>query len=321
MMVYRQAMDGESRVTPEILVVGAGAIGRVIGAGLAAAGEQVVLVDVNRELVDEINRNGVRIARGDDEERVGVEAISEVDGRGPASLVLFCVKAFATEAAAASVTAAVDDTTVVASLQNGWGNGDVLAARFGAARVVVGVTYNSATAGNRSEATHSQGATLVGPFEGEDLGNADSVAEQLRRGGFETEAVANVREEIWKKLILNAATLPTAALTGLAAGPLGAHPQMGPLVDDVTREAVAVANALGYPIEADERIALIHAALERVGDGKGSMLQDLEANRRTEIETITGAVLRAARAEEIAVPLHEALYALVRGVESARGLS
>ena len=163
--------------------------------------------------------------------------------------------------------------------------------------------------------------TLVGPISGSDLSCAERVAELLRAGGFVADAVSGIGEEIWKKLVLNAATLPTAALSGLTAGQLASNERMLALIDDVTREAVAVAAKLGYSIDVNERIELIHAVLERVGDGKGSMLQDVEAGRRTEIDVITGAVVRAAAATGVDVPLHTALYALVRGLEHAKGLS
>ncbi|MGH2945551.1 MAG: ketopantoate reductase family protein [Solirubrobacteraceae bacterium] len=311
-------MDEERR---DIIVVGAGAIGRILGAGLAAGGEPAVLLDVDEALVAQINARGVRVERDGSERQVRVDAITSVNGRRPAELVLFCVKSYVTASAAEHVRQIVDDETTVVSLQNGWGNGDVLADCCGAERVVVGVTYNSATVTDGKVVHSGAGATLVGPYEGEDLSRAQRVADTLRAGGFEAQAAPRVREEIWKKLVLNAATLPTAALTGLAAGQLASHEEMLPLVDQVTREAVAVARGLGYGIDADERIAVIHEALERVGDGKASMLQDLETDRRTEIDVITGAVLRAAGEAGVDAPLHRALYALVRGAERAKGLS
>ena len=130
-----------------------------------------------------------------------------------------------------------------------------------------------------------------------------------------------MRPEIWKKLILNAATLPPAALTGMNAGALEAHEDMRELVAAAAREATAVAQALGYPIDAEERIETIHALLERAGPTKASMLQDFEAGRRTEIDVINGAVVKAADEQDVAVPLNRAFVALVKGWESMRGLA
>jgi 2-dehydropantoate 2-reductase len=130
-----------------------------------------------------------------------------------------------------------------------------------------------------------------------------------------------VRPEIWKKLILNAATLPTSALTGMNAGALTAHADTHELVTATAREAAAVARALGYEIDPDERVGTIHALLEKAGPSKASMLQDFEAGRRTEIDVINGAVVRAADETGTPVPLNRGLMRLVKGWESMRGLS
>ena len=83
---------------------------------------------------------------------------------------------------------------------------------------------------------------------------AAAVAEALSSSGWATTVAADVRTEIWRKLVLNAATLPTAALTGMVAGELGRSDAMAPLVERVAREAVAVARAMGLSIDADERV-------------------------------------------------------------------
>lgn len=306
---------------PTVVVLGAGAIGRVFGSALAAGGARTVFVDVDEQLVAGLRERGVTVERDGEQHTMRVEARTDAAGIGAADVVLVCVKGYRTADAAELVAPAVGPATTVASVQNGWGNGEALLSRFAPEQVVLGVTYNSATVLNGRVSHAGSGVTLLGPCVGQDLGRAGELAALLRRGGLESDAVANVGEEIWKKLVLNAATLPTAALTGMAAGQLAAHQPMLELVDEVTREAVAVARALGYSIDAEERIALIHDVLCRVGDGKASMLQDLEAGRRTEIDTVSGAVVRAAAQTGVAVPFNRALHALVLGLERARRLA
>jgi 2-dehydropantoate 2-reductase len=96
---------------------------------------------------------------------------------------------------------------------------------------------------------------------------------------------------------------------------------MKELVSVTSREAVAVACALGYEIDADERVDYIHSLLEKAGATKASMLQDFEAGRRTEVDVINGAVVRAAEETGVDVPINRAFVALVKGWESLRGLS
>ena len=89
---------------------------------------------------------------------------------------------------------------------------------------------------------------------------------------------------------------------------------------ETTREAVAVARALGYDIDFDERIATILGLVEKAGPTKASMLQDVEAGRRTEIDVINGAVVRAADEVGVPVPINRALMQLIKGWETQRGL-
>jgi 2-dehydropantoate 2-reductase len=96
---------------------------------------------------------------------------------------------------------------------------------------------------------------------------------------------------------------------------------MSDLVDEVAREAIAVARASGYDLDEAATIERIHTVLAGAGDGKASMLQDVEAGRRTEVDVITGAILRGGREHGVPTPINAALYALIRGLENARGLA
>jgi 2-dehydropantoate 2-reductase len=306
----------------KIAVVGAGAMGAIFGARFAQAGHDTHLVDVAVPLVDKINSDGITVVRGDDETVTQVPATTDPASVGPVDLVVFCVKCYHTPSAAEAARPLVDSSTVVASLQNGWGNGDVLAGVFPPEQIVVGVTYNSGTVLDVGRVAHpGVGPTTVGSFTDGEGGGPERLAEALMDGGLEVTVASPIRPEIWKKLILNAATLPTAALIGMNAGALTAHPEMKELVSETAREAVAVARALGYDIDEQERIDAIHGLLERAGPARGSMLQDFEAGRRTEIDVINGAVVRAAGDTDVPVPINRAFVALVKGWESQQGLA
>ncbi len=304
-----------------VAVVGAGAMGSIFGARFHQGGLDTVLVDVVEPLVEKINASGVTVVQGDEEQVVRVPATTDPGSVGKRDLVVFFVKCYHTSAAARTAQPLVGADTVVASLQNGWGNGDVLAQVYDPAQVAVGVTYNSGTVLELGKVAHpGVGPTYVGPYADGSATRAERVAEAVAAGGLEVHVLAEIRQEIWKKLILNAATLPTAALTGMNAGALTVHAAMHELVDATAREAVAVARALGYEIEADERCEYIHALLTKAGPTKASMLQDFEAGWRTEVDVINGAVARAAGEQGVDVPLNQAFVSLVKGWESMRGL-
>lgn len=303
-------------------IVGAGAMGSIFAARLAQGGHDVALVDVAEPLVERINAQGVTIVRGDDSSTTPLRATTDPSEIGVVDLALFFVKCYHTASAAELARPLVGPETTVASLQNGWGNGDVLAAVYPEERIVVGVTYNSGAVVEPAVVMHpADQPTIVGSFADADGDRAAPVAAALEGAGLATSVASPVGPEIWKKLLLNAATLPTSALTGMTAGELGGDEHMRELVAEVAREATAVATALGYPIDADERVDAILALLGRAGPAKSSMLQDFEAGRRTEIDVINGAVVRAADEQGVAAPLNRALFRLVKGAEAQRGLA
>lgn len=307
-----------------VTVVGAGAMGGVFGARLSEAGVETTLFDADPELVEILNRRGLQIHENGTARTVPVRATADPTEIGPQDALLFFVKCHQTKAAAERVRPLASDGACVVSLQNGWGNADVLSAEFGGERLVVGVTYTSATVLERgSVASPGPGRTVLGPYlaaaPGRDDALAAPITAALEAAGFQVERPAAVLTEVWKKLVLNAATLPTAALTGLSAGSLADSAEMHELVDAAAAEAVEVGRAHGFEIELEERLSSIHSVLERAGSGKGSMLQDVEAGRRTEIDVISGAVVRVADEHGLPVPVTRALYALVTGLERSRG--
>jgi 2-dehydropantoate 2-reductase len=297
-------------------------MGSIFGARLAGGGHDVVLVDVALPLVDRINEAGITVRRGEESATTRVPATAEPSEIGSVDLVVFFVKCYHTASAAELARPLVGPDTIVASLQNGWGNGDVLAAAFPPEQVVIGVTYNSGLLVEPGVVIHpADQPTLVGNFTDGDAEHASRVASALENGGLAASVASPVRPEIWKKLILNAATLPTAALTGMNAGALVAHEHMRELVEETAREAAAVARALGYDISAEERVDAIVSLLDKAGPTRASMLQDFEAGRRTEIDVINGAVVKAAAESGVPVPLNRALVALVQGWETMQGLT
>ena len=302
----------------KIAVVGAGAMGGALAADASLAGHDVYIVDVSRELVDKISDVGLEIHNGENVTTATPKATSDASTVGQVDVIVLFVKAQHTRTAALSLDPMIGDSTTILSLQNGWGNADVLAEILGTGRLVFGVTYHSCSLLGLGVVNHSgHGDTYIGKYEGENDASTDTAAEFLRSSGWSTTITPVVRTEIWKKLILNAATLPTAALTGLTAGELGKSGEMTPIVDAIARETTLVAQALGFDIDADERVEKIRAVLAGAGTGKASMLQDAEAHRKTEIEVINAAVVRAGVSTSTATPLNEVMTAMIAGLEQS----
>lgn len=301
----------------KIAVVGGGAMGGIWAARLAQSQHEVSVVDVAPQLLETIKTQGLTVEHAGESTTVWPSATDKPQEVGAVDVVFFFVKAQHTASAVQMARPLVNAATTVVSLQNGWGNADVLAQQYPAEQIVVGVTYHSGTVLAPGRVGHTgKGATYLGPYSAEaGLARTNVVSDLLAGAGIENTSTAEVKTEIWKKLILNAATLPTAALTTLRAGELGQPGEMLDLVDAVTAEAVAVAQTLGYGIELSERVERIHAVLAGAGAGKPSMLQDVEAKRKTEIEVVNGAVVKAAQETGVEVPLNRACVALIQGLE------
>lgn len=298
-------------------IVGAGAMGGSLAAEAAQAGHQVTVVDVDRRLADHVNAHGLTADTPESTVTAAVRAVTDPAQAGPVDVAVVFVKAQHTESAARAMGPLLGPDTAVVTLQNGWGNAEVLAAHLPDERLVMGVTYNSCTVRGLGHSAHTgRGPTFLGGYaESADPAPAEQAAAFLSSAGWTAEATPAVRTEIWKKLVLNAATLPTAALAGLPAGELGRPGPMLDLVDRLAAEAVAVARAQGLEIDPAERTGTIHAVLERAGKGKASMLQDTEARRKTEVEVVNGAVVRAGELHDVPVPLNRAMTALIGGLE------
>jgi 2-dehydropantoate 2-reductase len=306
----------------KIAVMGAGAMGCVFGAALADAGFDMTMIDVRPDVIDAINAGGIGVRRDNRERRVQVAATTDPSTVGPVDLILFLVKSHHTGDAARFASGIVDDSTIVATMQNGLGNGDILAKAFGAGNVVLGVTAESGTTIAPGVVEHpGHAATFVGPYEGDAFVAAEVVADALRASGFEAEQTASIATEIWRKLVVGASTLPAPALLGLTCGELMEDDEMRRLMDETAVEVVRVARSLGHDVDEQERLRYIHELLAQVPDAKGSMVQDIEAGRKTEIEVINGAVVRAGASVGIETPINQTLVALVKGWESHRGLA
>jgi 2-dehydropantoate 2-reductase len=297
---------------------GGGAMGGLFGGLLAAAGEQVTLIDVWPEAVEAINANGLRVDNKSGEPRtIRVRAVTEPAEVGPVDLVLVFVKCYHTEAALRRAGPLLNAQTAVLTLQNGWGNAGRIAAIVGDDRVLVGLTYHSATVLGPGHIHHTnQGMTVMGELEGQTSERLQQISAALRAAGLEVTLTDKVLTEVWSKLALNCCSLPTAALLRFTAGQLVEHDGMLNLMRGLLGEVVAVANRQGIALSYDERWEAITSLLKRAGGGKPSMLQDVERRRRTEIDVVNGAIVEAGRRLGCPTPYNEAVVWLIRSLEA-----
>lgn len=302
----------------KIAVVGAGAMGSVMGSLLAKAGNDVTLIDVWPEAIQRINADGLRIEdKAGKTETIRIPATDKPAEVGPVDLVLVFVKCYHTEAAVGNAAPLLGPGTVVLSLQNGWGNGPRISGIVGPERVILGVCYHSATVAGPGHVLHvGRGMTYIGELDGKMTERLAGIADVFSKAGIEVTTTPTVLKEIWSKLALNVCTLPTSALLRFFAPQLVQYEPMLELMRALLRETVTIANAQKISLDFDERWEAITGLLKRCGPGaKASMLQDVEKGRQTEIDVINGAVVEAGRRLQIPTPYNDAMVWLVKSLE------
>lgn len=297
---------------------GGGAMGGMFGGYLARAGEDVALIDVSVEAIDAINAHGLVVeAKDGSVATIPVRASSNPGEIGPVDLIVNFVKCYSTEAAIRAAAPLIGDSTAILTLQNGWGNADRIAAVVGKSRVMVGLTYNSGTLLAPGRIKHSGiGLTVVGELDGTASPRLEAAVAAFARAGIETTASPRIVDEIWKKLALNVCTLPTAALLRFPAHELIQHREMLDLMRGLLAEVAAVARPQGINLDEAERWAAIAALLEKAVGARASMLQDVEAGRRTEIDVVNGAIVEAGRRHSVATPLNDAMVWMVKSLQA-----
>jgi len=301
-------------------ILGAGAMGSVIGSFLAEAGVEVVLVDISKPIVDAIHSNGLVIVNREGNERlVQIAATTDPNTVGIVDLLIVFVKCYHTETAMRSALPLLGPGSIVLSLQNGWGNAARISRIVGPERVLLGVSYHSATVLGPGRVRHSgEGPTYLGELDGQASERAKKVANLLSATGLDVQASTEVLKEIWSKLALNAVTLPTSVLARLTADRLLDSAEMRITMRDLLQEVVAVAEAQKINLDFDKRWAAITNLLQRLAPGtKGSMFQDVEHQRRTEIDVINGAIVEAGDQYAVSTPYNRAMVNLVKALESS----
>jgi 2-dehydropantoate 2-reductase len=296
---------------------GGGAMGGLFGGYLARAGEDVVLVDVSPASIDAIDRDGLAIEEKDGSTAtIRVKASVKPKDVGPVDLIVNFVKCYHTEAAIKAASPMLGKHTAILTLQNGWGNADRIASVADRTRVMVGLTYHSGTLLGPGRVRHSGiGMTHVGELDGSPTSRLEAVVAVFRKAGIETTPSSRIVDEIWKKLALNVCTLPTAALLHFPAHELIQHEGTIALMGGLLTEVVAVAKAQGINLDYAERWQAITSLLKQAVGARASMLQDVEANRQTEIDVVNGAIAEAGRRHSVATPLNDAMIWMVKSLQ------
>ncbi len=323
----------------KIAIIGAGAIGGLLGARLALAGEDVTFVvrGANRQAIGE---HGIKLIEADGREQVArnVRATNDYRAAGAHDLVVLAMKAHQLGAVAAQVPLLCGPDTVVVPMQNGipfWyfhklagpfegrtldsvDPGGAIGRAIAPERVIGCVVYPASELVAPGVVRHIEGDRFpLGELDGSTSARAQRVSDAFVRSGLKAPLLADIRSEIWLKLWGNLVFNPVSALTRATLADICRFAPTRELSALMMAEAQQVATKLGvtFRVSIDKRIA----GAERVGAHKTSMLQDVEAGREPEIEALIGSVAELARLTATPTPHIDTVYALTRLL--ARGVT
>ena len=301
-----------------VVVAGAGSIGSLLAAHLARVADVTVLTR-REEHATALREQGLRVSgRGDFTARL--EATTDPAALpADAELAILACKGTDLDPLTARLEGTLPGATVM-TIQNGLGAEEVVAAH-GEWPLLSAVTFMSGTRHGDAHVEYVlDTATWIGPYRGTAEADARRVAELIEAGGLKAQAFPDLRPAQWSKLIFNATVNGVAALTGLPHDFHFAQTEepsdLGRLVRDLVDEGKAVAAAAGVELH-DDPWEMNVLATRRGSAHYPSMLEDVEAKRETEIDLITGALVREAERYGVPVPLHQTLYRLVKAKEAS----
>ena len=309
-------MTGDIR---HVAVVGAGGMGALFGAILAEGGLAVTLVDTDHDHIESIRRDGLRISGLGGDRHRKIAAMHDAAQVAKADIVLVQCKGTATREAALSMRHLADQGAVFISFQNGLGNEDILAEILGAENVFGGLT---SMAGARLGPGHVRDfdrvPSYIGEWQGGKSSRAEAIAAAFTAAGLETHASADIRTDIWKKLLGNMTMSAVSGVTNLTSAEILRVDALRQVCFTALDEAISIAHSqdINLDREAVVRGLELMTAPGGTGDNKSSLCLDVLARRPSEVDFIYGKPLQLADAAGLAVPTLRSLYGLVKGIET-----
>lgn len=300
----------------KIAVLGAGAMGGLYSAYLSRHNE-VTVIDVNAQVVEKINADGLEVQEPDGMSNIyHPHAVLSTEGMEPVDLIVVFVKAMFSESALNNNRSIIGPETYLMTLQNGSGHEDMLGKFVPQEHIIIGTTQHNASVAGFGVTKHGgSGMTHMGCVTG-DVKRLQKFADAFTACGLDADVSDGVQKMIWNKMFTN---VSASALTGALQVPLGfisADENAWKLCCQLIREAVDVAAALGMDFDYDEKVAEVKAVCDKSPNGLTSIYADLRDGRRSEVDTISGSIVRAGVKAGVPTPSHRFLVGLIHAMEN-----
>jgi len=304
-----------------IAVVGAGAVGSFYGAMLARAGHRVTLIGRPAH-VQAISRNGLKLdlATSSTTEIIQIEASTELSSLHIADLVLFCVKSTDSALVALQIAPYLSPNALMMSLQNGVENSNLIAQQV--ANVVIPCVVYVATEIPAPGCVkhHGRGDLVIGTMQSSRLSDPQktlqAIVELFASAQVSVQISTNVMAELWSKLMINCAFNAISGLAQIQYGKLAALEPVRSTQTALVKEVIAVAKADGIHLSETLALQAVEQISVTMGSQKSSTAQDMARSKPSEIDHLNGFIVRRGMALGVATPVNQALFALVKLVES-----
>ncbi len=295
------------------MIMGAGALGSLFG-GLLSSHNEVTLVGRGQH-IKAMRDNGLKI-----EGATLLHAwprcvmnIEDIDKTSIPDIVILAVKAYDTEEAIEQCLPVIGQDTRIMTFQNGLGNVETIQKYVPDTNIIGGITSHGATRLDPGMIRHGGiGDTVIGHLSCDDDEKIRTLADIFTASGIITTISDDIGKEIWAKAIVNSAINPITALLGEPNGAILEDPELVDLVRKIVSEGVSVGNSIGMELIRDEIINMTLNIARRTAKNMSSMLQDVEATRRTEIDHINGVIVRMGLGKGIEAKLNNALLDAVK---------
>jgi len=297
-------------------------MGSLLSGMLASAGQDVRLVERDAAVVRALTAQGLTLVRDGVARRFMPPVSPSGHNLGPVDGVLVCVKSYHTRAVCQEHRELLANAGLVITLQNGVGNGEILAEAAPLDRLVVGVTSHGAYKTDPCTVVHGGvGDIALGLAGGGDCLRLHGLATTLNQAGLNAHCRADVQSAVWEKLCVNAGINALSALLQQPNGFLLAHPALTAAMDQAVSEAVTVAGALGIPLDRETMVARTRGIARDTARNRSSMCMDLLNGRPTEVDAINGAIIDLAQRHGLPAPINQALCLLVKLTQLVNGVA
>lgn len=293
-------------------------MGSLFGGYLSRSAD-VTIVDVNEALVKNVRENGVTVLEKDGSRTIcRPDAVTDTAGMEPADLVIVFVKAMFSKSALTANKGIIGADTYLMTLQNGSGHEDTLLEFADKEHVIIGTTQHNSSVESMGTVRHGgSGHTYLGVLTG-DVSRLQKFADVMNEGGLEASVSTEVLHMIWNKMFTN---VSASVLTGILQCPLGfiyKDEYARQICRQLVMEAVAVAKGEGLDFDAAEKIEEVENVCKNAPEGYTSIYADLRDGRKSEVDTISGSIVRASERNGVPAPTHRLMVSLVHAMEDRK---